>query len=55
MSVPEPALSPLAPPGFLDALARGIGQVMLQDNRWAGLLFLAGVAFNSIQIGRAHV
>lgn len=55
MSAPEPALSPLAPPGSLDALARGIGQVMLQDNRWAGLLFLAGVAFNSIPLGLAVV
>lgn len=28
---------------FVDSVLRGIGQVMLQDNRWTGLLFLLGI------------
>ena len=34
--------------GFVDTILRGIGQVMLQNNRYAGLLFLAGVFYNSM-------
>lgn len=36
--------------GFLDylrALLRGVGQVFFQENAWAGLLLLAGIAVNS--------
>ena len=40
-------------PGFLDSVFRGIGQVMLQDNSYAGLIFLAGVFYNSILLGWA--
>ena len=32
---------------FLDSVLRGIGQVMLQNNRYAGLLFLLGIACNA--------
>ena len=33
-------------PGFLDCVLRGIGQVMLQNNSYAGLIFLAGIFCN---------
>lgn len=46
----DAALTPLE---FINALARGMGQVMLQDNRWAGLLFLAGVGASSPTLGAA--
>lgn len=36
---------------FIDATLRGIGQVMLQDNSYTGLLFLAGIFFNSALFG----
>lgn len=40
-----------APPpmlaGFLDSVFRGVGQVMLQNNSYAGLVFLAGIFWNS--------
>lgn len=36
---------------FVDALLRGIGQVMLQNNSYTGLLFLAGVFYNSLLFG----
>ncbi|MFY9180434.1 MAG: urea transporter [Venatoribacter sp.] len=32
---------------YCDSVLRGIGQVMLQNNRYAGLLFLVGVGINS--------
>lgn len=34
-------------PIFLDSVFRGIGQVMLQNNAYAGLLFLGGILWNS--------
>lgn len=34
-------------PAFLDAVLRGVGQVMLQNNSYAGLFFLAGILWNS--------
>lgn len=37
--------------GFCDSLCRGIGQVMLQNNSWAGLIFLAGIFYNSALFG----
>ncbi len=40
-------------PGFLDCVLRGIGQVMLQNNSYAGLIFLAGIFCNSILLGGA--
>ena len=39
--------------GFLDAVLRGIGQVMLQNNSYAGLLFLVGIFCNSMIFGCA--
>lgn len=38
---------------FLDSILRGVGQVMLQNDRYAGLLFLAGVFYNSRLFGSA--
>lgn len=38
---------------FPDAVLRGIGQVMLQDNAYAGLLFLIGIFCNSVLFGVA--
>jgi len=32
---------------FFDAITRGFGQIMLQNNRVTGLLFIAGIAFHS--------
>ncbi|HET8901391.1 MAG TPA: urea transporter, partial [Holophagaceae bacterium] len=46
------ALPPFLP-GFADAVLRGIGQVMLQNNSYAGLLFLAGIFYNSRLFGLA--
>lgn len=40
-------------PGFLDAVFRGIGQVMLQNNSYTGLIFLAGIFYNSTVLGWA--
>lgn len=37
----------------IDAVLRGVGQVMLQDNLYTGLLFLAGVFYNSRLFGAA--
>lgn len=39
--------------GFGDAVLRGIGQVMLQNNSYAGLLFLAGIFYNAPLFGAA--
>lgn len=39
--------------GFLDSVLRGIGQVMLQNNSYAGLLFLTGIFYNSTLFGLA--
>ena len=38
---------------FVDAVLRGIGQVMLQNNSYTGLLFLAGIFYNSVLLGLA--
>lgn len=44
--------SPLhAAPRFVDSVLRGVGQVMLQNNSYAGLLFLIGVFYNSLLFG----
>ena len=39
--------------GFLDSVLRGVGQVMLQNNSYAGLLFLIGIFYNSTLFGMA--
>lgn len=44
---------PQSLPGFLDSVLRGIGQVMLQNNSYAGLIFLAGIFYNSTLLGWA--
>lgn len=38
---------------FLDSVLRGIAQVMLQNNSYAGLLFLIGIFYNSTLFGTA--
>lgn len=38
---------------FIDSVLRGIGQVMLQNNSYTGLLFLMGVFYNSLLLGCA--
>lgn len=38
---------------FLDSVLRGIAQVMLQNNSYAGLLFLIGIFYNSALFGLA--
>lgn len=40
-------------PAFADSVLRGIGQVMLQNNSYAGLLFLIGIFWNSRLFGFA--
>lgn len=37
--------------GFLDTVFRGVGQVMLQDNSYTGLLFVIGIFYNSWLFG----
>ena len=34
--------------GFADSVLRGVGQVMLQNNSYAGLLFIIGIGWNSL-------
>ncbi|MFH0776500.1 MAG: urea transporter [Patescibacteria group bacterium] len=36
---------------YLQTFLRGIGQVMFQNNAWTGLLFLAGIFYNSWLLG----
>lgn len=38
---------------FIDSVLRGIGQVMLQNNSFTGLIFLAGIFYNSRLFGGA--
>lgn len=47
-STSGPALRAL---GLVDTVLRGVGQVMLQNNSYAGLLFLIGVFYNSTLFG----
>lgn len=51
LSVSDEPSQPLL--SFLDSVFRGIGQVMLQNNSYAGLIFLAGIFYNSIILGWA--
>ena len=53
--VADPSHSPLSAPGFVDAVLRGIGQAMLQNNAYAGLLFLLGIASNAPLLALAAV
>ncbi|MCC6318501.1 MAG: urea transporter [Gemmatimonadaceae bacterium] len=43
----------LHPVAFLDAVLRGVGQVMLQNNSFTGLIFLAGISWHSVLYGLA--
>ncbi|MCC6262590.1 MAG: urea transporter [Bryobacterales bacterium] len=45
LKFPDPG-APLSTVGFADAVLRGFGQVMLQNNSYTGLLFLLGIAYN---------
>lgn len=47
--------APLAALGFTDAVLRGIGQVMLQNNSYTGLLFLLGIAYNAPMLALAAI
>jgi Urea transporter len=38
---------------FIDNILKGIGQIMLQENRWTGFLFLIGIFMGSWQCGVA--
>ena len=40
-------------PAFADTVLRGIGQVMLQNNSYTGLLFLLGMFYNSVLLALA--
>jgi urea transporter len=40
---------------FVDNVLKGIGQIMLQENRWTGLLFLIGIFMGSWQGGIATI
>ncbi|HYK76532.1 MAG TPA: urea transporter [Daejeonella sp.] len=40
---------------FVSPYLRGVGQIMLQRNRWTGLLFLVGIFVESITMGIAAV
>ena len=40
---------------FVDSVLRGIGQVMLQNNSYTGVIFLAGIFYNSIILDRKSV
>lgn len=61
MRVPSAILAPVEPSaplsmaGFVDAVLRGVGQVMLQNNSYAGLLFLLGIAWNAPLFALASV
>ena len=40
-------------PAFMDAVLRGVGQVMLQNNSYAGLVFVLGLLCSSLLLGMA--
>lgn len=40
---------------FTESILRGVGQVMFQNNIYSGLLFLAGIFYNSWVMGLAAV
>lgn len=49
----SPARNPV--PAFIDAVLRGISQVMLQNHRLTGVLFLAGVCWSSWLLAAASL
>lgn len=42
-------------PGTVSPILNGIGQIMLQNNPWTGLFFLAGICFGSLTMGLAAI
>lgn len=40
-------------PVFIVVCLKGIGQIMLQENAWTGVLFLVGIFYNSVWMGIA--
>ncbi|WP_353718826.1 urea transporter [Dyadobacter sp. 676] len=38
---------------FISEMLKGVGQIILQDNAWTGLLFLAGIFCNDYKMGAA--
>lgn len=40
---------------FIQTIFRGIGQVMFQNNIYSGILFLAGIFYNSLLLGLAAI
>lgn len=36
---------------YVPALLKGIGQIMLQENQWTGLLFLVGIFYGDVDMG----
>ncbi|MCA6068031.1 urea transporter [Chryseobacterium sp. RG1] len=40
---------------FIDNVLKGVGQIMLQENRWTGLLFIIGIFLGSWQCGVAVI
>jgi urea transporter len=40
---------------FIDNILKGVGQIMLQENRWTGLLFIIGIFMGSWQCGVAVI
>lgn len=40
---------------FLSSNLTGVGQIMLQENKWTGLLFLVGICYGSLVMGLAVV
>ncbi len=40
---------------FIAANLTGVGQIMLQENKWTGLLFLVGICYGSLVMGAAVI
>ncbi len=40
---------------FISEIIKGVGQIMLQDNTWTGLLFLIGIFYDDLTMGIAAV
>lgn len=40
---------------FVSALLKGVGQIMLQNNAWTGLLFLVGIFYDDNTMGVAAI
>lgn len=40
---------------FIAEVLKGVGQIMLQDNVWTGLLFLAGIFYDDYKMGMAAI